>query len=189
MNKKYFKNFDKPEYKTSLTMAERVALVQGAVSYIRAMYDAGVYGLNEYYTRLAFISICTNIEIKEAITETDADGNTVVLKDGATKEQIYDFLFNTKVYENVIAALGTGAYSIIAEINEAVRYTSSTNPETKKLMIALTGLIEVFNNNSEVFKDIAKADGFEGMIKALIGASEGETETPAADVTDEAIEQ
>lgn len=153
MNEKVtIKNYTNAEYKKVLSFDTYQAIIEGAVEQIKILYENEKYGSVNYIINNALVAGCTNINLKDA-----------------TLEERWELFTQTDVLEKIRESIGIKIYDeILCQIDKALTYALSTNPETKNLMKELTSLLAKWSKQDTISEEgIAEMKSLTETFKSL----------------------
>ena len=127
-------NYDKINFKTSLTFGEYTNLVKDLVDATETMYKTGLYGSTSFVCDVIMVEELTDIVTSELSTE-----------------DMWELITETPIIDDIRKNLGKLYCRIKTDVESFIKYNQSANKQFNDLFKSVDGLV---NTVREKVKDI-----------------------------------
>lgn len=127
-------NYDKINFKTSLTFGEYTNLVKDLVEATETMYKSGLYGSTSFVCDVIMVEELTDIVTSELSTE-----------------DMWELITETPIIDDIRKNLGKLYCRIKTDVESFIKYNQSANKQFNDLFKSVDGLV---NTVREKVKDI-----------------------------------
>lgn len=127
-------NYDKINFKTSLTFGEYTNLVKDLVEATETMYKTGLYGSTSFVCDVIMVEELTDIVTSELSTE-----------------DMWELITETPIIDDIRKNLGKLYCRIKTDVESFIKYNQSANKQFNDLFKSVDGLV---NTVREKVKDI-----------------------------------
>ena len=127
-------NYDKINFKTSLTVGEYTNLVKDLVEATETMYKSGLYGSTSFVCDVIMVEELTDIVTSELSTE-----------------DMWELITETPIIDDIRKNLGKLYCRIKTDVESFIKYNQSANKQFNDLFKSVDGLV---NTVREKVKDI-----------------------------------